>query len=151
VRHLFSFRWYYSVKFSARNATFLEGCDCLFTSGSLNNASFHCQCQWNHSAVSYHSDLWHLISVRNYGEGHEEVFPSPSFLFQSTPSPRKFPGENSFIRKLLTNSMAYGTRRFVLAFRRTLQLLLFWINPHVNIYFCKIHSNIVLPSTPRPS
>ena len=56
---------------------------------------------------------------------------------------------------ILTNSMAYGTQKFNAAFTRGSPIIpiLSKINqiPRVDTYFFKVHSNIVLPSTPRPS
>ena len=49
--------------------------------------------------------------------------------------------------------MAYGTRRFNAAFKGSPIIpILSRINPIIRIdtYLFKVHSNIVLPSTPRP-
>jgi hypothetical protein len=48
--------------------------------------------------------------------------------------------------------MAYGTRKYNVAFICTLIHILSRINPipRIDTYFFKIHSNIVFPSTPRP-
>ena len=51
--------------------------------------------------------------------------------------------------------MAYGTRRFNAIFTRAPPIIpiLSRINPIplIDTYFFKTHSNVVLPSTPRPS
>ena len=57
--------------------------------------------------------------------------------------------------RLTTNSMVYETRKFNAAFRRALPIIpiLSPINsiPRFDTYFLKIHPNIPLQSTPRPS
>ena len=52
---------------------------------------------------------------------------------------------------LTKNSMVYGTRGFKSAF--TIIPILSQINPipRIDTYIFKIYSNIVFPSTPRPS
>ena len=56
--------------------------------------------------------------------------------------------------RTLTDSMAYETRRFNVPFARAQQIfpILRRINPirRIDTYLFKVHSNIVLLSTPRP-
>jgi hypothetical protein len=51
----------------------------------------------------------------------------------------------------ITNSMAYGIQSFCLIHKGPPVIPIpSWI-PHIYTYFFKIHSNIILPSTPRSS